>query len=120
MKPPLIFVLAVALIAIFATRQFIKQRQENAVNDASPVQSLLVEVTNKQEYRSPDRRSRQREHIPVEDIRYKVWFRPLNSDDERVFVVPEADYQKVQKGTQGELKVQGTRFISFVAQESGK
>jgi len=120
MKPPLIFLIAVALIAVFATRQFVKQRQENAANDASPVRSLLVEVTDKREYRTPDRRSRQREEIPVENIRYKAWFRPLDGSDEMTLMVGADDYQKIDKGYRGELKVQGTRFISFISQESGR
>ena len=120
MKPPVIFILAVALIAILATRQYIKQRQENAANDASPVRSLLAEVTNKHEFLAPDRHSRQRDEIVAENVRYKVWFRPKGEDDDRVFSVSEQDYQRIRLGDRGELKVQGTRFISFTVQESGK
>ncbi len=60
-KPPLIFFIVLAIIAVLATRQFIKQRRETAVNDASPIRSLSVEVTTKREFPSPNRRSRQLE-----------------------------------------------------------
>lgn len=43
-KPPLIFIIVLAIIAVLATRQFIKQRREVAVNDASPERSLQAEV----------------------------------------------------------------------------
>ena len=36
-----------------ATRQFIKQRREAAVNDASPVRSMSVEVKTKREFPAP-------------------------------------------------------------------
>ncbi len=55
-KPPLLFFIVLAVIAVLATRQFIKQRREAAVNDASPVRTLMVKVKTKREYPSPNRR----------------------------------------------------------------
>ena len=94
-KPPLIFFIVLAIIAVLATRQFIKQRRETAVNDASPVRSLSVEVKTKREFPSPNRRSRQREEIVAEDMKYEAWF------------------HHIEKGAKGELKMQGSRFVSF-------
>lgn len=113
MKPPLIFLIVIALIAVLATRQFIKQRRENAVNDASPIRSIVVEVKTKREYRAPDRRSRQREHIPVEDMRYEAWFHPLDGEEDIKLVLNAGDYHQMDKGSRGKLEVQGTRFIRF-------
>lgn len=113
MKPPVIFIIVVALIVVLATRQFIKQRRENAANDAAPVRSLMVEVKTKREYRAPDRRSRQRDQIPVEDMRYEAWFHPLNGTEDIKLTLGASDYHRLDKSSRGVLKVQGTRFIDF-------
>lgn len=110
-----IFFIVLAIIAVLATRQFIKQRREVAVNDASPVRSLPAEVKAKREVPVPNRRSRQREVIPVEDKRYEAWFHPLNGAGDFKLVLKEQDYRQIDQGEKGQLKVQGTRFISFCA-----
>jgi len=112
-KPPLIFIIVLAIIAVLATRQFIKQRREVAVNDASPVRSLQAEVKTKREFPSPNRRSRQREVIAGEEMRYEVLFHPLNGASDIKVQLKEAEYHQLDKGARGELKMQGTRFISF-------
>lgn len=114
MKPPLIFFIVLAVIAVLATRQFIKQRREVAVNDASPLRALVVEVKSKREYPAPNRRSRQREHIAAEDMRYEAWFHPLNGAGDFKLELNAGDYHQIDKGSQGELKVKGSRFVSFV------
>ena len=103
-KPPLIFIIVLAVIAVLATRQFIKQRREGAVNDASPVRALQAEVRTKREFPAPNRRSRQREVIAGEEMRYEALFHPLNGASDIKVQIKEA---------KGELKMQGTRFISF-------
>lgn len=110
-----IFFIVLAIIAVLATRQFIKQRREVAVNDASPVRSIPAEVKAKREVPVPNRRSRQREVIPVEDKRYEAWFHPLNGAGDFKLVLKEQDYRQIDQGEKGKLKVQGTRFISFSA-----
>ncbi|MCX0498670.1 DUF2500 domain-containing protein [Erwinia billingiae] len=110
-----IFFIVLAIIAVLATRQFIKQRREVAVNDASPVRSIPAEVKAKREVPMPNRRSRQREVIPVEDKRYEAWFHPLNGAGDFKLVLKEQDYRQIDRGEKGQLKVQGTRFISFSA-----
>ena len=112
-KPPLIFFIVLAIIAILATRQFIKQRREAAVNDASPVRSLTVQVKTKREYPAPNRRSRQREEIAGEEMKYEAWFHPLNGASDIKTAVSASDYHQVDKGVKGELKMQGSRFVSF-------
>ncbi len=112
-KPPLIFIIVLAIIAVLATRQFIKQRREVAVNDASPERSLQVEVKTKREFPAPNRRSRQREVIAGEEMRYEVLLHPLNGASDIKVQLKEAEYHQLDKGARGELKMQGTRFISF-------
>lgn len=111
----LLFFVVLAVIAVLATRQFCKQRREAAVNDASPVRTLQAEVKAKREVPMPNRRSRQREVIAVEDMRYEAWFHPLNGAGDFKLVLKEKDYNLIDKGERGQLKVQGTRFISFSA-----
>lgn len=115
-KPPLIFFIVLASIAVLATRQFIKQRREAAVNDASPLRSLPVEIKTKREFPSPSRRSRQREVIAGEDMRYEAWFHPLNGAGDFKLPLCANDYHQMDKGVKGELKIQGTRFVSFTPQ----
>lgn len=112
-KPPLIFFIVLAIIAILATRQFIKQRREAAVNDASPVRSMAVEVKTKREVPSPNLRSRQREHIVAENMKYEAWFHPLNGAGDFKVALSADDYHRMDKGVKGELKMQGSRFVSF-------
>ncbi|ADO11164.1 MULTISPECIES: DUF2500 domain-containing protein [Pantoea] len=112
-KPPLIFIIVLAIIAVLASRQFIKQRREAAVNDASPTRALQAEVKTKREFPSPNRRSRQREVIAGEEMRYEVLFHPLNGDSDIKVQLKEGEYHQLDKGARGELKMQGTRFISF-------
>ncbi|WP_380183169.1 DUF2500 domain-containing protein [Kalamiella sp. sgz302252] len=113
MKPPLIFFITLAIIAVLATRQFIKQRQEVAVNDALPVRTLPVEVKEKREVSTSALRSRQRENIPVEAMRYEAWFHPLNGAGDFKLVLEAKDYHQLERGEKGELKVKGTRFVAF-------
>ncbi|MCX8961876.1 DUF2500 domain-containing protein [Erwinia psidii] len=113
MKPSFLFLTILAVIAVLATRQFIRQRQEVAVNDASPVRSLPVEVKARRETPASGRRSRQREVIPVEEVRYEAWFHPLNGAGDFKLVLTQRDYEQINEGARGKLEVQGTRFISF-------
>jgi len=113
MKPPLLFIIVLAVIAVLATRQFIRQRREAAVNDASPVRTLAVEVKTKREFSVSSRRSREREVIAGDEMRYEAWFHPLNGESDIKMRVSEGDYHLMDKGTQGELTLQGTRFIRF-------
>ncbi|WP_130832430.1 DUF2500 domain-containing protein [[Erwinia] mediterraneensis] len=112
-KPPLLFFIVLAIIAILATRQFIRQRREVAVNDASPVRTLPVEVKTKREYPVSNRRSRQREVIAGEEMRYEAWFHPLNGAGDFKLLLNSSDYHQMDKGEKGELRVQGSRFVSF-------
>lgn len=112
-KPPLIFIIVLAIIAVLASRQFIKQRRENAANDAAPVRWLTVEVKSKREFPAPNRRSRQRETIAGEEMRYEASFQPVNGASGLTLKLTEKDYHQLDKGAKGKLQVQGTRFLSF-------
>ena len=116
-KPPMIFLLVLVVIAFFATRQYLHQRRENADNDAAPLKEIAVEVTAKRDYLSPNRRSRQREEIPVEDRNYEAYFKPLVGGSEIKLKIEMKDYDGLAKGLKGVLQVKGTRFIAFAADD---
>ncbi|CNJ22264.1 Protein of uncharacterised function (DUF2500) [Yersinia rohdei] len=118
-KLPLLFIAVVVLIVVLATRQYWQKKRQDAENDRSPVRSLQVEVFDKREVLAPNRRSRQREEIVAEDKRYEVYFRPLlgevvvkNSSEIKI-ILPKQEYNRIELGTQGALRLQGTRYISF-------
>jgi hypothetical protein len=113
-KFPLIFLLIVVLIVVLATRQYFVKRRQDAANNASPARTLQVKVTSKREFPTSNRRSRQREVIPVEDMRYEVYFQPLAGGSEIKLQLAKDDYHRIDKGVKGALRLQGTRFISFV------
>lgn len=118
-KPPLLFIAVVVLIVVLATRQYWQKKRQNAENDRSPVRSLQVEVIDKREVLAPNRRSRQREEIVAEEKRYEVYFQPLLSgievkkSNEIKIVLPQQEYNRIEQGAKGTLRLQGTRYISF-------
>ncbi|CNK66603.1 Protein of uncharacterised function (DUF2500) [Yersinia frederiksenii] len=118
-RPPLLFIAVVVLIAVLATRQYWQKKRQEAENDRSPVRSLQVEVINKREVLAPNRRSRQREEIVAEEKRYEVDFRPILSEiasknnSEIKMILPLQEYNRIEQGAQGTLRLQGTRYIDF-------
>ncbi|WP_049610084.1 DUF2500 domain-containing protein [Yersinia pekkanenii] len=118
-KLPLLFIAVVVLIAVLATRQYWQKKRQDAANDRAPVRSLQVEVFDKKQLLFPDRRSRQREEIVAEEKRYEVYFRPLLSEieiknDSKIkMILPKKEYNRIELGVQGRLRLQGTRYISF-------
>ncbi|WP_145506967.1 DUF2500 domain-containing protein [Yersinia alsatica] len=118
-RPPLLFIAVVVLIAVLATRQYWQKKRQEAENDRSPVRSLQVEVINKREVLAPNRRSRQREEIVAEEKRYEVDFRPVFSEiasknnSEIKMILPLQEYNRIEPGAQGTLRLQGTRYIDF-------
>lgn len=104
MKPSVLFLTILAVIAVLATRQFIKQRREAAVNDASPVRTLPVEIKARRETPASNRRSRQREVIPVEEMRYEAWFHPLNGVGDFRLILTQHDYEQIDEGAKGKLR----------------
>lgn len=125
-KPPLLFIAVVVLIVVLATRQYWQKKRQDAENDRSPVRSLQVEVFDKREVLAPDRRSRQREEIVAEEKRYEVYFQPLLSgmevkkSNEIKIVVPQQEYNRIEQGAKGTLRLQGTRYISFTPNSVAK
>ncbi len=113
-KPPLLLVIGVVVIAVLATHRYINKRREDAANAVSVPRTMLVEVTAKREFPAPNRRSRQREVIAGEEMAYEVYFKPRIGSGEMKFQLPEKTYHQIDKGSQGTLTVQGTRFISYV------
>ncbi|KAA5782181.1 DUF2500 domain-containing protein [Yersinia pestis] len=130
-KLPLLFIAVVVLIVVLATRQYWQKKQQDAENDRAPVRSVQVEVVDKREVLAPNRRSRQREEIVAEEKRYEVYFRPLSSGieiknslglsggneiksgSEIKMVLPQQEYNRIEQGAQGILRLQGTRYIGL-------
>lgn len=125
-KPPLLFIAVVVLIVVLATRQYWQKKRQDAGNDRSPVRSLQVEVINKREVLAPNRRSRQREEIVAEEKRYEVYFQPLlngievKKSNEIKIVLPQQEYNRIEQGAKGTLRLQGTRYIGFTPNSVAK
>ncbi|EKN3338385.1 DUF2500 domain-containing protein [Yersinia enterocolitica] len=125
-KPPLLFIAVVVLIVVLATRQYWQKKRQDAENDRSPVRSLQVEVIDKREVLAPNRRSRQREEIVAEEKRYEVYFQPLlngievKKSNEIKIVLPQQEYNRIEQGAKGTLRLQGTRYISFAPNSVAK
>lgn len=125
-KPPLLFIAVVVLIVVLATRQYWQKKRQDAENDRSPVRSLQVEIIDKREVLAPNRRSRQREEIVAEEKRYEVYFQPLLSgievkkSNEIKIVLPQQEYNRIEQGAKGTLRLQGTRYISFTPNSVAK
>ncbi|WP_145594941.1 DUF2500 domain-containing protein [Yersinia aleksiciae] len=125
-KPPLLLIAVVVLIAVLATRQYWQKKRQDAENDRAPVRSLQVEVVEKREVLAPNRRSRQREEIVAEEKRYEVYFQPLLSgimvgnDSKIKMILPKQEYNRIEQGAQGTLRLQGTRYIGFTPNSAAK
>ncbi|WP_145560462.1 DUF2500 domain-containing protein [Yersinia mollaretii] len=125
-KPPLLLIAVVVLIAVLATRQYWQKKRQDAENDRSPVRSLQVEVAEKREVLAPNHRSRQREEIVAEEKRYEVYFQPLisglevKSDSKIKMILPQQEYNRIEQGAQGTLRLQGTRYIGFTPNSVAK
>ncbi len=114
-KMPLFFVAVVAIIVVAASFRFVQQRRQNAENDAAPVMQKSVLVATKRETPTNDRRSRQRQVTPVEDMmRYEVWFRPQSGGLELKMRVTAEQYHSLTVGDKGMLQYKGTRFVGFI------
>lgn len=110
--PPLL-ILAVALILALAWRQYQHQRNQEARNDAAPLQTILAEVKTKREFPKTRNRSRGYED-GMEDMRYEAAFRPVNGGADITLRLKASDYNQLDKDMRGMLQLRGTRFISFV------
>ncbi|VDZ56175.1 Protein of uncharacterised function (DUF2500) [Serratia odorifera] len=49
-------------------------------------------------------------------MRYEITFRPLRGGENIVVRVKQPQYEQIEQGAQGSLKMQGTRFVSFTAE----
>ncbi|MBS0056207.1 DUF2500 domain-containing protein [Yersinia sp. Marseille-Q3913] len=125
-KPPLLLIAVVVLIAVLATRQYWQKKRQDVENDRAPVRSLQVEVAEKREVLAPNRRSRQREEIVAEEKRYEVYFQPLFSgievrgDGKIKMILPQQEYNRIEQGAQGTLRLRGTRYIGFTPNSAAK
>ncbi|WP_145554216.1 DUF2500 domain-containing protein [Yersinia bercovieri] len=125
-KPPLLLIAVVVLIVVLATRQYWQKKRQDAENDRAPVRSLQVEVAEKREVLAPNRRSRQREEIVAEEKRYEVYFQPLFSgvevknNSKIKMILPQQEYNRIEQGAQGTLRLQGTRYIGFTSNSAAK
>lgn len=115
-KPPLFFIVVVALIVVLASLRFVQQKRAEAENDAQPLASRSVTVEAKREVPANDRRSRQRDVTPAGDVmRYEVSFLPVDGGAALRFRVSQVEYQALTPGEAGTLRYRGTRYEGFTA-----
>jgi hypothetical protein len=115
-KPPLFFVAVIALIAVLATQRYFKQRQQEAENDRAPMRSLQVTVNDKRSFPVAKTRAPQREPLVNEPMYYEVVFSPNQGGEDITLRLKQWQYNPIEKGAQGTLNMQGTRFVSFTVQ----
>jgi hypothetical protein len=115
-KPPLFFIAVIALIAVLATQRYFNQRRSEAENDRAPVRSLQVRVSEKREFPVAKTRAPQRETMVNEPMYYEVVFSPLDGGEDIRLRLKQWQYNPIEKGAQGTLSMQGTRYLSFTAQ----
>jgi len=114
-KMPLFFIVVVAIIVVAASFRYVQQRRQTLEDDAAPVMEKSVLVATKREIPTNDRRSRQRQVTPVEDVmRYEVWFRPQRGGLELKMRVTGEQYNAISVGDKGTLQYKGTRFVGFI------
>lgn len=113
MNKPILLIIVLAIIAVFATKRFFDQKKQNEINDNSLPVSQLVLVKEKKDYPYPNMRSRERDVVSPETFRYEIYFQTQASGEIIKVIVSEQQYQDVTLGTKGKLTLQGTRFIRF-------
>lgn len=113
MNKPILLIVVFAIIAVFATKRFFDQRKQNEINDNSLPTNYSVMVESKKDYPYPNMRSRERDVVSPETFRYEIYFKPLNNTEVMKVIVDEAQYQSIEQGSRGVLRMQGTRFLSF-------
>ncbi|XWR70510.1 hypothetical protein AHYW_003592 [Providencia manganoxydans] len=113
MNKPILLIIVFAIIAVLATKRFFDQRKQNEINDSSLPVSYSVVVESKKDYPYPNMRSRERDVVSPETFRYEVYFKPLNNMKVMKVIVTEKQYQEIEQGSQGTLRMQGTRFLGF-------
>lgn len=113
MNKPILLIIVFAIIAVLATKRFFDQRKQNEINDSSLPVSYSVVVESKKDYPYPNMRSRERDVVSPETFRYEVYFQPLNNMKVMKVIVTEKQYQEIEQGSQGTLRMQGTRFLGF-------
>lgn len=108
-----VFVAVIALIAVLATQRYFKQRQQEAEKDRAPMRSLQVTVSDKRSFPVAKTRAPQREPLVNEPMYYEVVFRPVQGGEDITLRLKQWQYNPIEKGAQGTLNMQGTRFVSF-------
>ncbi|CAI1082202.1 Uncharacterised protein [Serratia grimesii] len=119
-KPPLFFIAVIALIAVLATQRYFNQRRVAAENDRASVRNLQVIVSDKREFPVAKTRSPQRETMVNEPMYYEVVFSPLGGGEAIRLRLKQWQYNPIEKGAQGTLSMQGTRYLSFTAQPASQ
>ncbi|MBQ4769267.1 DUF2500 family protein [Pectobacterium versatile] len=114
---PWLLALAVGAILVLAARQYRRQRQREAQNDAAPLRIVAAEVKHKREFPRSRRRAREHQGMVLEDMLYEVTFRPITGGATITLRLEHADYHPLDTGMQGSLQLKGTRFIRFVPQQ---
>ncbi|BDH44215.1 hypothetical protein TUM12370_02590 [Salmonella enterica subsp. enterica serovar Choleraesuis] len=114
-KPPLFFIVIVAVIVVLAAVRFMHQRGEAQAMQLSPVSQVAADVVALRERPGQDRRSRQQEVIPAGTIMHYEADFALRDGAKLTFRISEAQYRALEQGMSGTLVFQGTHFIKFEA-----
>lgn len=113
---PLLPILIVALILTLAWRQYQRHHNQEARNDAAPIQTVLAEVEAKRAFSQTRRRSRGYED-DFENKLYEATFRPIDGGAGITLRISESNYNRLDENMRGVLQVKGTRFIGFAPRQ---
>lgn len=111
-------ILGIAILIIIvtsATYRFFEQRKQRISDDNAPVKLYMVEVVDKEQVTTNDRRSRDNDvNGPETTHYYQVTFR-LTTDDRNdlTLKLDKASYQEIELEMKGRLFMQGSRFVKF-------
>lgn len=80
------------------------------------MRSLQVTVSDKRSFPVARTRAPQREPLVNEPMYYEVVFSPNQGGEDITLRLKQWQYNPIEKGAQGTLNMQGTRFVSFSVQ----
>lgn len=118
-KIPFFFIVIIAVIITLASFRYFAQRRDAAQHALMPLVNCRVAVIAKREVPVSDRRSRQRQVTPVEDmLRYDVDFDPTDGGAVLTFRLSAAQYRKLSVGDTGTLRYRGSHYEGFFLKDA--
>lgn len=107
-----LLILVLALILVLGWRQYQRQQEREARNDAAPLQTISAQITARREFPRASPRSRDNEYR-TESMFYEATFQPLDGGPAITLRLRKADYNRLDNDMRGILQIKGTRFVSF-------